>query len=303
MEENFHLTGQTRANYYTPGSPVQFVRVELLRGSVSGNRAVCLVFRNISRAVITGLDVMFRCRGESGKILCEDVFEYRDVSAEPGELFGIEDAVYITPEKITSVDVTLRSAYSGSKVVRLENIRRVRLPQPRVLPGSLSAALEERMGRKGLKNAPQMMEMGWYCACGAFHPNEENTAYCSECGCDRVLLQNAVNTLLAASSGEEGSTSEPQQVDEPTRIRQSEDSPAAAAETADPTQDVSATRMRETAQELQEEQDQPMLMSEEEEMDPRDVVAENLIRWIPALTAIICAGIALSGFVYCELFL
>ena len=32
MEENFNPVAQTRANYYTPGSPVQFVCVELLKG-------------------------------------------------------------------------------------------------------------------------------------------------------------------------------------------------------------------------------------------------------------------------------
>ena len=30
MEENFEPVARTRANYYTPGSPVQFVCVELL---------------------------------------------------------------------------------------------------------------------------------------------------------------------------------------------------------------------------------------------------------------------------------
>ena len=35
MEENFNPVAQTRANYYTPGSPVQFVCVELLKGDVS----------------------------------------------------------------------------------------------------------------------------------------------------------------------------------------------------------------------------------------------------------------------------
>ena len=34
MEENFNPVARTRANYYTPGSPVQFVCVELLRGDV-----------------------------------------------------------------------------------------------------------------------------------------------------------------------------------------------------------------------------------------------------------------------------
>ena len=42
MEENFEPVARTRANYYTPGSPVQFVCVELLRGDVSGENAVCL---------------------------------------------------------------------------------------------------------------------------------------------------------------------------------------------------------------------------------------------------------------------
>ena len=35
-----------------------------------------------------------------------------------------------------------------------------------------------------------------------------------------------------------------------------------------------------------------------EEEDPRDSIAETLIRWVPPLTAIICAGFALWGFVY-----
>ena len=48
MEENFDPVARTRANYYTPGSPVQFVCVELLKGELSGENAVCLTFKNIS---------------------------------------------------------------------------------------------------------------------------------------------------------------------------------------------------------------------------------------------------------------
>ena len=53
MEENFEPVARTRANYYTPGSPVQFVCVELLKGEVSGEHAVCLTFKNISRVTLT----------------------------------------------------------------------------------------------------------------------------------------------------------------------------------------------------------------------------------------------------------
>ena len=55
MEENFNPVARTRANYYTPGSPVQFVCVELLKGDVSGEHAVCLTFKNISRVTLTAL--------------------------------------------------------------------------------------------------------------------------------------------------------------------------------------------------------------------------------------------------------
>ena len=57
MEENFNPVAQTRANYYTPGSPVQFVCVELLKGDVSGEHAVCLTFKNISRVTLTALEI------------------------------------------------------------------------------------------------------------------------------------------------------------------------------------------------------------------------------------------------------
>ena len=47
-QDVYKRQAQTRANYYTPGSPVQFVCVELLKGDVSGEHAVCLTFKNIS---------------------------------------------------------------------------------------------------------------------------------------------------------------------------------------------------------------------------------------------------------------
>ena len=130
-----------------------------------------------------------------GVILCEDQFEYRDIEVKPGESFGMDDAVFVTQKAITSVDVSLRNVYSGKKVVHLDAIKRVRLPAPRRLSPELQKALEARMNRQGLKYMPQVFENGWYCACGSFHPKEEDTVYCTECGCDRILLQNALNTL------------------------------------------------------------------------------------------------------------
>ena len=42
----------------------------------------------------------------------------------------------------------------------------------------------------------------------------------------------------------------------------------------------------------------PVEDDDEEYEDSRDSVAEALIRWVPPITAILCAAIALCGFVY-----
>lgn len=339
MEENFEPVARTRANYYTPGSPVQFVCVELLKGEVSGEHAVCLTFKNISRVTLTALEIHFKCKGVDGVILCEDEFEYRDLTAKPGESFGMDDAVFVTQKAITSVDVTLRNVYSGNKVVHLESIKRVRLPAPRRLSVEMQKALEARMNRTGMKFMPQVFENGWYCACGAFHPKEEDTVYCSECGSDRILLQNALNTLLQPEAPVRQPEPQPAPAEEPTRIvgaAQEEATriiPPRAAEPAPgyaPAAEMDATRVlprqpepvrpaksfapdeevekygtrvvpstpaaapsRLQAKPLDEEDDC-------EEEDPRDSIAETLIRWVPPITAIVCAGIALCGFVYSQ---
>ena len=339
MEENFNPVARTRANYYTPGSPVQFVCVELLKGDVSGEHAVCLTFKNISKVTLTALEIHFKCKGVDGVILCEDRFEYRDLEVKLGELFGMDDAVFVTAKAITSVDVSLCNVYNGKRVVHLDGIKRVRLPAPKRLSAELEKALETRMNRPELKYQPQVFENGWYCACGAFHPKEEDTVYCSECGCDRILLQNALNTLLQP---EQPAQTEPEletplapQAEEPTRImgaapvqeeptrimgvpcREAEPQPEepaaeqtrvmdagmraqfpgrashAAADEGTRVMPAAARRAQPISQ-----QPEPAYDDEEEYEDERDSVAEALIRWVPPITAIVCAAVALCGFVY-----
>ena len=339
MEENFNPVARTRANYYTPGSPVQFVCVELLKGDVSGEHAVCLTFKNISKVTLTALEIHFKCKGVDGVILCEDRFEYRDLEVKPGKLFGMDDAVFVTAKAITSVDVSLCNVYNGKRVVHLDGIKRVRLPAPKRLSAELEKALETRMNRPELKYQPQVFENGWYCACGAFHPKEEDTVYCSECGCDRILLQNALNTLLQP---EQPAQTEPEletplapQAEEPTRImgaapvqeeptrimgapcREAEPQPEepaaeqtrvldagmrtqfpgrashAAADEGTRVMPAAARRAQPVSQ-----QPEPAYDDEEEYEDERDSVAEALIRWVPPITAIVCAAVALCGFVY-----
>ena len=68
MDQNFSLMAQSRANYYTAGSPVQFVRVELLKGDTTGEVAVCLTFKNVGTEPLTGLVVHFKCKDAAGQV-------------------------------------------------------------------------------------------------------------------------------------------------------------------------------------------------------------------------------------------
>ena len=104
MDQNFTLMAQSRANYYTAGSPVQFVRVELLKGDVTGEVAVCLTFKNVGTEPLTGLVIHFKCKDAAGQVLCEDDFYYENLNAQPGDLFGSDDAVFVSDTPVSSVE-------------------------------------------------------------------------------------------------------------------------------------------------------------------------------------------------------
>ncbi|HJB21751.1 MAG TPA: hypothetical protein H9773_08610 [Candidatus Fournierella merdavium] len=317
MEENFDLLAQSRANYFTKGSPVQFVKVELLKGDVSGDIAVCLSFKNITANPLTQLQITFKCKDRSGAVVCQDQFVYEGLNASHGEVFGADDAVYISSSPIGSVEVELGTArFADGSAVDLTGYPRVRLTPPKKLPPELAEKLCERTRKEGLTVVPQVLDEGWYCACGAFHPREEDGVWCSECGSDRILLQNTLSSLLQSN------TSAPATDDEPTRmvppVRQEEPTravpplsgrpaPAAPVEEDDdvivapprraarpapqPAAQPYASRGQYQAQDqYEEEYDEP-------EEDPRDVIAGRIIRWAPPITAVLCAIIAAVGFI------
>ena len=196
MDQNFSLMAQSRANYYTAGSPVQFVRVELLKGDVTGEVAVCLTFKNVGTEPLTGLVVHFKCKDAAGQVLCEDDFYYEQLNAQPGDVFGSDDAVYVSDTPVSSVEVEQDRAFLNGRGVDLRSYKRVRLDMPRVLPGSIAKTLQQRPGNVQLSCVPQDTKFGWFCACGAFHPNEENSVVCSECGGDRASIKATLTGIL-----------------------------------------------------------------------------------------------------------
>ena len=122
MDQNFTLMAQSRANYYTAGSPVQFVRVELLKGDMTGEVAVCLTFKNVGTEPLTGLVVHFKCKDAAGQVLCEDDFYYEQLNAQPGAVFGSDDAVYVSDTPVSSVEVEQDRAFLNGRGVDLSAI-------------------------------------------------------------------------------------------------------------------------------------------------------------------------------------
>ena len=196
MDQNFSLMAQSRANYYTAGSPVQFVRVELLKGDVTGEVAVCLTFKNVGTEPLTGLVIHFKCKDASGQILCEDDFYYEQLEVQPGELFGADDAVFVSDTPVSSVEVEQDRAFLNGRGVDLRPYKRVRLQTPRVLPGSIARTLQNRTNNQLLTCVPHDTDNCWFCACAAFHPNEEAATVCRECAGDRAYIKATLTRIL-----------------------------------------------------------------------------------------------------------
>lgn len=325
MEQNYDLVAQSRANYYTQGSPVQFVRVELLRGEINGEVAVCLTFKNVSTEQIAGLVIRFKCKNRQGEVICEDQYYYEGLHIGQGELFGADDAVYVSEEPVSSVDVELdRMFLQNGSAVLLNGYKRLRLPAARELPAKLAAQLCESTGRDDMKYIPQVIEQGWYCACGAFHPKEENTVYCSECGSDRILLQNALSGMLQKAREAQAAAQEPEADEGGTRIIGAAD-PASMTdqerfaasyhgrsmapedeEEPEETED-DGTRVYHGSDEPEEPDYDPEEDAENDEEDygesPQsrgadDELAANVIRWAPPITVILCALVIAATVVY-----
>ncbi len=197
MDQNFSLMAQSRANYYTAGSPVQFVRVELLKGDVTGEVAVCLTFKNVGTEPLTGLVVHFKCKDAAGQVLCEDDFYYEQLNAQPGEVFGSDDAVYVSDTPVSSVEGQQDRAFLNGRGVDLRTYKRVRLqaaPCAAWLYRPHPSDPHQQYAQ--LTCVPQDNDTGWFCACGAFHPNEEAISVCCECGGDRAHIKATLTRIL-----------------------------------------------------------------------------------------------------------
>ena len=204
MSCQFTPVAQSRARYYSKGSPVQFVRVELLRMDGSEDLVATLTFKNVHVDTLTSFTAHFRCKAPSGEVLLEDDFTYDDLNVGEGELFGADDAVVVSEERIGSVEVNLvRAEYDTGRTYSLIRCENIDLPAIKKLPPVTVNYVNEAMRFRKAHYLPCNLPDGWVCTCGAFNYNVGHGAdRCSECGADKRALYASVRAgLKAAQAG------------------------------------------------------------------------------------------------------
>lgn len=201
MSSEFNAVALSRARYYTKGSPVQFVHVELLRMEDTGNMVVTLTFKNIApQQTLTEFTAHFRCKDAQGNVVDEDDFTYTELNAAEGELFGSDDAVFVSEVPLSSVEVHgVRACYGPDRQHDLSRCKPVPLPMLRLLPPAIAQKVNSVLQMDTAQYVPVNLADGWLCTCGAFNYNVgRGVAMCTECGTDKASLYSAVRDAAHA---------------------------------------------------------------------------------------------------------
>ena len=307
MKQKFELMASSKANYYTKGSPVQFVRIDLLQEASSGDVAVCFSFKNVGSEALQNLTIQFKCKNGQGDLVCDSTFCYEGVQAFPGEEFGSNEAVYLSDEPLASIDVRLQSAENmEGEEISLQEYHRVRLPAQKPLDEELRQALQASTHNDKLIYEPAVLPEGWQCACGAFHPGNDSV-YCDECGTDRILLQNTIANLRRGSQGEPAVPSVDEQ---PTRCAPERKTFVPEQPVEEPTREVPRQgdwdRQPSPTQPVDNtdwpDMDEPEEDEDYDETADREARARLIIRWVPVITGLLCLLVIGGGVLWYQMF-
>ncbi len=318
MKQKFELMASSKANYYTQGSPIQFVKLDLLKDTATGEVAVCFSFKNVAKQPLKNLNIRFKCKDMEGQVVCDSSFCYEEIAANPNEMFGENEAVYLSEAPLSSIDVRLMYVESmEGEEIALMQYKRVHLPPQKELPPEICRALRENTNNPALKYELNMMEEGWQCSCGAFHPGTEDDVYCDECGADRILVQNMI-TSLKRNGNEQGAL--PQVDEDPTRMVVGKAMTYNnAVSDQDATQIVSAIKDLGTEAEEEsdfeeksryrrwdDDQDEADDLDDEDDFDDiqeREERAKMLIKWVPVITGLLSLLVIAGGAMWYQLFM
>ncbi len=201
MNTDFNSIAKSRAKYYLKGSPVQFTCVELLKTQEQQNVAVTLTFKNIAPAVLESLNIVFSCKDGNGQVVAQEKFTYKDLQVQAGQVFGSDDAVFVSNTPISNVEVKIVSAVYGGKLHNLTNCQIIPLPALRPLSVQSKQMLDNMLNITHSNYVPCNVQDGWVCTCGAFNYNTGTSAQiCSECMLDKAGLFNSAKTVLMGAA-------------------------------------------------------------------------------------------------------
>ncbi len=319
LKQKFELMASSKANYYTKGSPIQFVKLDLLKEVSTGEVAVCFSFKNVSEEPLQNLNIRFKCKDMEGEVVCDTSFCYEGIIANANKVFGSDEAVYLSEAPLSSIDVRLLSAKNvEGEDVPLMEYQRVRLPQQTELAPEICEALQKNTKNSRLKYEPNMMEEGWQCSCGAFHAGTEESVYCDQCGADRILVQNMITSLKKNNLGQ---ASLPEVDEQPTRTVYgksvtynsiSSDQEAtqivSAVKDLNQEQDTDEIKVQEKRQYRRwdddyDEEDDTDEESFEDDIQEREEHAKMLIKWVPVVTGLMCLLVIAGGAMWYQLFI
>lgn len=318
LKQQFELMASSKANYYTKGSPIQFVKLDLLKEASTGEVAVCFSFKNVGEEPLQNLNIRFKCKDMEGEVVCDSTFCYEGIVADANKVFGANEAVYLSEAPLSSIDVRLLYAENlEGEEVSLMEYQRVRLPQQTELDPEICEALQKNTKNSRLKYELNMMEEGWQCSCGAFHPGTEEGVYCDECGADRILVQNMITSLKKKNLGQ---ANLPVVDEQPTRMVYGK-----SATYSEPSSDQEATQIVSGIKDFDKDLDEIQVKEkrqyrrwndeddeEDESFDDEDDIddieereerAKMLIKWVPVVTGLMCLLVIAGGAMWYQLFI
>ena len=277
MGYQFTPVAQSRARYYSKGSPVQFVRVELLRMEGTDELVATLTFKNVHVDTLTSFTAHFRCKSPQGEVILEDDFVYDGLNVGEGELFGADDAVVVSEERIGSVEVNLvRAQYDTGRSYSLLRCENVDLPPMKKLPPVTVNYVNEALRFKQAHYLPCNLPDGWVCTCGAFNYNVGHGAdTCSECGADKRALYGSVRAGLKAAQAQGTGASSVARAAQSNIEQAVQDETPRELNTAQ-TRVISTTALSEALREVQSAPAVSLM---------RDETADFILKFAPLITA------------------
>ncbi len=197
MNVDFNSIAKSRARYYLKSAPVQFVQVELLRMENAQSLAVTLTFKNIANIVLNSLNISYVCKDKSGNAVVQNNFSYTGLQVQEGEMFGSNDAVFVSEVPLSNVEVTILGAEYAGTMHNLLNCKAVPLPALKPMSAATADKTNRLLNIEWAVYIPCNVEDGWQCTCGAFNYNTgKSAAMCTECGVNKQALFNTVRSVI-----------------------------------------------------------------------------------------------------------